>query len=357
MSTEQLERDLLDKCIKLESLDEAKQKKEIASVLTHLEKEWESDIANIEPLQLNALTSSVIAQSTKSLTSELEELLLQKERIERQIDKKTHELQSKKHHLFSVLEELIVEKGASAETLARLHSLELQSMDLLTLLEEMVESAIITTLEKGTNIEETLEELAKEIILHTLDEGILSATRIRHIISSILSIAIDVAEATPNSATVILEGTIKGMRRGLIRALDRFKQKFLFTPDEAKLMLIDDPQSLYNELHHTDALFLQTIEALAVQSSPSIKAELENILADIRYDMEELTLISKETLEIVGDKLSVFAKDAMQKSTKMLKSDKAQEAKKLGVHAWGVARNVLDGAIKGAKDAMDEKRK
>ena len=357
MDTQQLERDLLDKCVNLENLDEEGQVKEIASVLKHLEKEWESDISHIEPIQLSALTSCVITQSTKSLSSELEELLLQKERIERQIDKKTHELQSKKHHLFSVIEVLIVEQGASDDTLAKLHSLELQSMDLLNLLEEMVESAIITTLEKGTNIEETLEELAKEIILHTLDEGILSATRIRHIISSILSIAIDVAEATPNSASVILEGTIKGMRRGLIRALDRFKQKFLFTPDEAKLLLIDDPQSLYNELHHTDALFLQTIEALAVQSSPTIKAELENILADIRYDMEELTLISKETLEIVGDKLSVFAKDAMTKSTKMLNSDKAQEAKKLGVHAWGVARNVLDGAIKGAKDAIDEKRK
>ena len=355
MSTEQLERDLLDKCMKLEGLDEAKQKKEIASVVKHLEKEWETDIANIQSTQLSTLTSCVIGQSTKSLTAELEELLLQKERIERQLDKKTHELQSKKHQLFAVLEELIINSGADADTVAKLHSLELQSMDLLTLLEEMVESAIITTLEKGTNIEETLEELAKEIILHTLDEGILSAARIRHIISSILKIAIDVAEATPNSASVILEGTIKGMRRGLIRALDRFKQKFLFTPDEAKLLLIDDPQSLYNELHHTDTLFIQTIEALAVQSSPSIKAELENILADIRYDMEELTLISKETLEIVGDKLSVFAKDAMKKSSKMLKSEKAQEAKKLGVHAWGVARNVLDGAIKGAKDAIDKK--
>jgi len=357
MCTEQLERDLLDKCVKLENLDEANQKKEIESIFKHLEKEWNTDIKNIESTQLTSLTSCVVTQSTKSLTTELEELLLQKERIERQLDKKTHELQSKKHQLFATLEELITEKGANSQTIAKLHSLELQSMDLLTLLEEMVESAIITTLEKGTNIEETLEELAKEIILHTLDEGILSAARIRHIISSILKISIDVAEATPNSAGIILEGTIKGMRKGLIRALERFKQKFAYTPDEAKFLLIDDPQSLYNELHHTDALFLQTIEALAVQSSPSIKAELENILADIRYDMEELTLISKETLEIVGDKLSVFAKDAMKKSSVILKSDKAKEAKKLGVHAWGVARNVLDGAIKGAKDAMDEKRK
>jgi len=355
MSNEQLERDLLDKCTKLEGLDKQGQKEEVSSLLQHLEKEWNIDIARINGHDLKVVSSCVISQATQTMTTELQDLLLQKERIERQLDKKTGEIQSTKHQLFALLEELIQEKGAGKNVIAKLHSLELQSMDLLPLLEEMVESAIITTLEKGTNIEETLEELAKEITLHTLDAGILSAARIRHIISSILKIAIDVAEATPNAAPAILEGTIKGMRRGLIRALDRFKQKFLFTPDEAKIFLIQDPRSLYNELHHTDALFLQTIEGLALQSSPNIKGELENILSDIRYDMEELTLISKETLEIVGDKLSIFAKEAMQKSSHLLQSNKAQEAKKMGVHAWGVARSVLDGAIKGAKDAIDKK--
>ena len=355
MNSDKLERDLLDKCAKLEGLDKEKQKKEISAILEHLAKEWAIDTATISATDLKTFSSCVIAQATNTMSNELQDLLLQKERIERQLEKKTNAFQSDKHQLFGIMEELIREKGADQSVISRLHSLELQSMDLLILLEEMIESAIITTLEKGTNIEETLEELAKEITLHTLDEGILSAARIRHIISSILKTTIDVAEATPNSAHVILEGTIKGMRRGLIRALDRFKQKFLFTPDEAKVLLIEDPQSMYNELHHTDALFIHTIEALAVQSSPSIKAELEDILSDIRYDMEELTLISKETLEILGDKLSVFAKETLQKSSNILQSKKAQEAKKMGVHAWGVARSVLDGAIKGAKDVIDKK--
>lgn len=355
MHNEQLERDLSDKCSSLEELDTAQQKQAIEKVLAHLEKEWNSDLSNLNNVELKALSSSVISQATKGLTQDLEELLLQKERIERQLDKKTHELQSKKHLLFATIEGLILEKGATAQSVSRLHSLEMQSMDLLNLLEEMVESAIITTLEKGSNIEETIEELAKEITLQTLNEGILSAARIRHIISTILKTAIEVAEATPNSAGVILEGTIKGMRTGLIRALDRFKQKFIFTPDEAKAVLIDDPQTLYNELHHTDMLFIQTIESLSMQSSKEIKAELENILTDIRYDMEELKLISKETLEILGDKLSIFAKEAMQRSSHILQSKKAQEAKQMGVHAWSVARSVIDGAIKGAKDAIDKK--
>ncbi len=355
MSIEKLERDLLDKCTQLEKQDSTKQKKIINDVIEHLSSEWDIDITNATSNEIKTLSTAVITQSTKGLDSELQELLLQKERIERQLDKKSHELQSQKHALFSMIEELIKERNPDSPSIAYLHSFELQSMDLLNLLEEMVESAIITTLEKGTNIEETLEELSKEITLQTLDEGILSAIRIRHVISTILRTAIEVAEASPNSAGIILEGTIKGMRTGLIRTLDRFQQKFLFTPDEAKFILIDDPQALYDELHHTDALFIQSIEALSAQSSPAIKAELENILSDIRYDMQELALISKETLEILGDKLSHLAKEAMQKSSVLLQSKKAKDAKKMGVHAWSVARSVLDGALKGAKDVIDKK--
>jgi len=352
---EKLERDLLDKCTKLEKQDPSKQKKIINDVIEHLKSEWEIDITQASAQEVKAVASAVLTQSTKELNTELQDLLLQKERIERQLDKKSHELQSQKHALFNTIEELIKERDSNSPSIAQLHSTELQLMDLVNLLEEMVESAIITTLEKGSNIEETIEELAKEITLQTLDEGILSAIRIRHVISTIIRTAIEVAEATPNSAGIILEGTIKGVRTGLIRALDRFKQKFLFTPDEVKLALIDDPQALYDELHHIDTLFIQTIEAISAQSSPTIRAELENILSDIRYDMQELTLISKETLDILGDKLSHLAKEAMQKSSDLLQSKKAKDAKKMGVHAWSVARSVLDGAIKGAKDAIDKK--
>ena len=134
MNSEKLERDLLDKCVRLEGLDESEQKKEVTDVLAHLEKEWSVDISQIGGHELKALSSSIISQATRSLTDELESLLLQKERIERQLDKKTHELQSHKHRLFSLIEESIKEKGASTETIHRLHSLEIQSMDLLTLL-------------------------------------------------------------------------------------------------------------------------------------------------------------------------------------------------------------------------------
>lgn len=355
MNIQELERDLLDRCAKIEELDEKSQKEYIYELLVYMQKDLGLNISTLGVQELKALSSAVLTQATKTVNSKLQDLLLQKERIEHELNRKSHILQSKKHQLFNTLEELLKAKDANPATISKLHSVELQSIDLLNLLEEMVESAIITTLEKGSNIQETIEELSKEITMQTLDEGILFAGRIRHIISTILKTAIDVAEATPNSAKPILEGTVRGMRTGLIKALERFKQKFIFTPDEAKMILIEDPQSLYDELHHTDALFIHTIEALAAQSSPEIQEHLEHILTDIRYDMEELTLMSKETLDILGDKLSHLAKEALQKSSDIFQSKKAQDAKKMGIHAWEVARSAIDGAIKGAKDAIEKK--
>jgi hypothetical protein len=73
------------------------------------------------------------------------------------------------------------------------------------------------------------------------------------------------------------------------------------------------------------------------------------------YDLEELMVISKETAEVMKAKFSDFAKNAMRKADIALKSPKAQEAKRMGIQALGVARVALGTALKSAKDAMDKK--
>jgi hypothetical protein len=43
--------------------------------------------------------------------------------------------------------------------------------------------------------------------------------------------------------------------------------------------------------------------------------------------------------------------------SKLLNSKSAQEAKAIGVRAWSVAKSAMNGAIKGAKDAMEKDKK
>ena len=54
-------------------------------------------------------------------------------------------------------------------------------------------------------------------------------------------------------------------------------------------------------------------------------------------------------------RFSSFAKSAVRKADIALKSEKAQEAKRMGIQAFGVAREALGTALKSAKDALDKK--
>lgn len=320
--------------------------KKIDSLLANIQKEWRIAPDDMTLHELKIMSNTVVDLETQSLEEEVEELLAQKERIERQLERKSDAFQLAKYKIFDAMESALQE--SSAQTLLNLHQIKLQSIDLFDMLEEMVESAIITTLEKGHDIEETIEEIIKEITYETLSEGVLVAIRIRKVISTILQSTIDVAEATPNMATEILRATLRGIRSGLIKSMERFKRQLLYMPDEAKVLLIENYAHLQEELHQTDALFEQVVLTLANQNSPMVRTLLEKINDEIRYDMEELVHVSKETVSIMKERLNSIAKEAFERSSKVLQSQTAQEAKRMGVNAWSAAKTAIDSAIKNA---------
>ncbi len=311
-------------------------------------------VNELELAEIKTVATTILDLETKSLKSDVEVLLAKKEAIERSLEKKQNELQESKYAVFNALEE----KFSSDESaLSKLHQVKLQSIDLYDILSEMVESAIITALERDQDgdITETTIEVVKDITYEAIKEGSLNTIRVRKILSTILISAIDIAEATPNRADEILNSTLKGMRSGLIHSIDRFKKRLAYMPLEAKHILIEDYDTIIEDLNQTDTLFSQVISTQAAQSSKSTKKILETINKDMRYDLEELVHISKETAEVMKDKFSSFARNAVKKADSALKSPKAVEAKRMGKEAWGVAKVALGSAIKTAKDAIDKK--
>jgi hypothetical protein len=312
------------------------------------------NLDELSPEEIKALTSALVEEETKPLQQELEELLAQKENIERALEKKADELQERKYEIFNVLEDEI---HPSQKTLQTLHQIKLQSIDLYDILSEMIESAIIIALEKESEIDDTLKEAIKEITFETIKEGSLNTIRVRKILSTILATAIEVAEATPTKAQEILRLTLKGMRAGLIKSIDRFKQRVAYMPIEAKHILIEDYDTIIEDLHQTDTLFSQIILTQASESSQLIRQILLQLNKEMRYDLEELVLISKETADVIRERFSSFAKVAVKKADVALQSPKAKEAKRMGVQAMEVARMALGSAIKTARDAIEKKEK
>ena len=304
--------------------------------------------------EMRELANTIIDLETKMLQEDLEALLIQKETIERALEKKSEELQNTKYEIFNALEDEFIE---STPALSKLHQIKLQSIDLYDILSEMVESTIITALEKDSegDISESITEVIKEITYESIKEGSLNTIRVRKILSTILINAIDVVEATPTRAEQILAAVLKGMRSGLIKSINRFKKRLEFMPIEAKHILIEDYDTIISDLNQTDTLFSQVVVTQAGETSQTIRKVLLDLNKAMSYDLEELVHISKETADVIKDRFSDFAKNAVKKADIALKSQKAKEAKRMGIQAFGVAKDALGTALKSAKDAMDKK--
>lgn len=315
------------------------------------DKTLSSDELSLEDMRL--LTNAIVDIETSRLQNDLEMLFAQKDAIERSIEKKSDELQSKKYDIFDTLEQQLTSDLA----LSKLHQVKLQSIDLYEILNEMVESAIITALEKekDNDIYDSIIEVIKEITFQAIKEGSLNTIRVRKILSTILIIAIDVAEATPTKAEEILGATLKGMHFGLVRSIDRFKQRLAYMPVEAKHILIEDYDTIIEDLNQTDVLFSQVVTTQATESSSQTQKILMNLNKEMHYHRQELIHVSKEAADAMRARFSLFAKEAVRKADSAMKSPRAQEAKRMGKEAWGVAKVALGSAIKTAKDAIDKK--
>jgi len=317
-------------------------------------KESKIDFDSLSLEDMRQTTETIIHLETQTLQDDVQALLEKKEAIERELEKKSDALQTTKYTIFNVLEDEVLQ---SDDALAKLHQVKLQSIDLYDILSEMIESAIITALEKDSDgdITESTTEVIKEISYESIKEGSLNTIRVRKILSTILVTAIDIAEATPNRAEQILSASLKGMRAGLIKSIDRFKKRLEFMPVEAKHILIEDYDTIIEDLNQTDTLFSQVVITQANESSKEIKNMLLQLNKEMAYDLEELILISKETADIMKMRFSSFAKTAMKKADIALKSPRAQEAKRMGIQAFDVAKVALESAIKSAKDVIDKK--
>ncbi len=319
-----------------------------------------SELKNIDFSKLNLHETKEAIQNeidtkTKNLHDTLAELLFQKELLEKNIQKKHSELQEAKYAIFNDIESMIDKDDAL--TLSKVHQAKLQSIDLFDILSDTVEGAIITALEesKDSEAKNMIEEIIRELTFETIKEGTLNTIRVRKILSTILHSSIDIAEASPNQSEDILDATLKGMRAGLYESIDRFKKRLVFMPLEAKHILIEDYDTIMEDLNQTDTLFLQVVQTQANESSSSIRKILIDLNKKMHYDLQELIHISKETAEVMKDRFSEFAKKAVKKADSALKSEKAKEAKRMGIQAWGVAKTALSSAIKTAKNKIEPK--
>ncbi len=328
------------------------QSQSVTTILKLLDKE-----VPLSDTLIEGIVKTSLEKATHKQSEHIQELLAEKERLEQEIRHHTHKLQELRHSTFSDIEEALQSCYGKLDSkqINTLTHLQLQSVDILDLLCEIAESAFVAAIENDDNIEASFREIARDLTYKTLRDGYLTLERAKMVVETIIGVAADLAEATPTLSDAILRGSIYGSKKGLTQSITLFKEQFVFLPDQLAPRQIRSMRQTYDELHSTDTLFIQAIHHQADLRETFIKEKMYYILERMRPELSELVNISKETLLLVGEKLSKLGKKAVIKGEKVLHSKAAIGAKRMGHNVWDVAKGAVGGAINSAKDAIDKK--
>ncbi len=338
------------------------------------------------PRAVNHVIDGLLKAASYDKEAFLYKTIYEKEQLEKSIFTQKQQIRSTIASSFDILEQHIAKLPSDTQeaALLALHDAKLRGVEMLGILKETAQEALLTTLEKGSDIEDTIYEITKNLSFQSISEGTLTKARILDISRTIIESAMDIADEDLGNAKAILEGTINGVHDGVTKTIEKFKNDLKYAPTEEMEGLAETDLSLLRkELLKIDEQFIIQLEALASQTEGISNQIIHEITADMNSSAARIRRAANEAKEVITERIDHLKAEAEKKfvvlrkdveefekkaSSKMesfkqfdFESEKAKQiavdAKKLGFRAWEVAKSMMDGAVKGAKDAMKKEDK
>ena len=281
----------------------------------------------------------IIEATRKPRIEKIQSLLAQIDKLKSEIEAQKSELKSDLIEVFANIEKEIqnLPEPKRQEALQYLQECKLNSLEFLGILAETTESAILTTLENGQNIKETISEITKDLTYQTIDINV-DPKHIKDVTKTIFGVATTIAQASINHADEILEGALIGIKQGIKKSIQKFNETIEFTPDEARAMIIQNYEEIVANLGKIDEIYLQTIQEVAKEAEPGIKEKIlqiakEGVLEKIAVEAQNAINLMKKSFETI---------------TPTIKAS-TDEAKKLGLRAFEIAREKIEETLNAIK--------
>lgn len=342
-----------------------------------------------EGLASQANLSAIVDGLIKAATANEEALLFvriyEKEQLEKWIDSQRNHIKSIISTTYETIEDSIDPQDLS--THKALQDSKLRGIEMLGILKETAHEALLTTIEKGDDIEDTAAEITKSISYQAINEGDFTKQRFLDVAKGIIDVCIEIADADQAFAKELLHGCVHGTKEGIAKAVEKFKNDLKFAPEEVEALLGRDLGETKKELLKIDEEYVQMLKECSAQSSGISRGILKEIIEEeLDSSYAKIQRISFEAREAISERIdelrknaSTFEKEFKEKATKRMeelrkemselekkagervenlrKNPRTQEARKLGLRAWEVAKGMADGAIQGAKNAMKKDEK
>ncbi|NPA81839.1 MAG: hypothetical protein GXO31_04465 [Epsilonproteobacteria bacterium] len=307
----------------------------------------------------SSLISAFIEAKAYEDKKELYDLLNQKELIEQKIEDKKEDIKKEILLFLNDIESDFEREDDDTKVLVEysLNNVKLQSLDLLGILKETTMEALLGAIEKGGDIEGNIEEIVKSIVYEAINEGKLTKVRIAYIVRTVLDAAIEIADEDQAFAKEILNGTIYGSKRGISRAIGKFKNELKLIPNEVQKEIADELEKTKNEIENIEEDFINVLRESALKSKGISKSIINEIILKLDNTIEKLKRKSAETTEAIAEKIkeikedSVFENELTAKAVQEAK-EISKEAKKVGKYLLEITKEIVNGAIKGAKEVM-----
>ncbi len=330
---------------------------------------------NLENQQnIDAVITGLIKSSSYNKEELLYRSMYEKEQLENSITKQKESIKNTIIGTFDTLEAHIqkMDKQIAEKSQQALQTAKLRGIEMLGILKETFSEALLTTLEKAEDIEDTVFEIAKNITFESIKEGDFTKHRVLEIINTVLKATIEIADEEQAHAKALLLGSIHGTKDAMAKAIDGFKNDFKNRPKE---LATEDLKIIRRDLSDIDTAFVEVVKNSKKYSNGLSSKIIEDILnSDIDNSISKITRVAIEAREALSERLDEFnigenqfvkkaelkivelEKIASKKIESLKESEKTKnatkEAKRLGNHAWEVAKKAVESAIKSAKDAM-----
>ncbi len=323
---------------------------------------------------IDAVINGLIKASSYTKEEFLYKSMYEKEQLEKSILAQKESIKNTINGTFNTLEAHIrnMDKSVAEESLKALHDAKLRGVEMLGILKETTSEALLTTLEKADDIEDTIFEITKNIAYQTINEGEFLKDRFINITSSILEVACDIADEDHGNAKSILNGTIHGSKEGMVKAIEKLKNDLEHTPKEAidhdlidaKKELVgienDFVEMVRNVKNRSSGKSAQVISDILENDIDTLLEKVKRATVEARETLgkkiDEINIKDNEFIKKVETKLEEFEKMASQKLEAIKQDERTKnatkEAKRLGNHAWEAAKKAVDSAIKKAKDVI-----
>lgn len=336
----------------------------------------EEDLINEK--HVASVIDGLIKSASANETSLLFTRIYEKEQLEKWIDDQRLQIKNLIQLTYENLEEFIKDEVAKTA----LQDSKLRGIEMLGILKETTQEALLTTVEKGDDILDTVLEITKSISYQAINEGDFTKERFLDIAKAIVEVCIETADASQAFAKELLNGGVHGTKEGIVKAVEKFKNDLKFAPEEVEALLDRDLSETRKELIKIEDEYIQMLKNLSKKSSGVSKDILEEIIdeefdtafARIQRSSYEAREAITERLEELRKNASIFEKEFKEKASKRVEelkkeigelekragekfesirnSPKTKEAKMLGIRAWEVAKGIVSGAIQGARGAM-----